>query len=84
MTQLITHVHEGLRGVNIIARVIDVSTTDSYIAKDVWDKKDKQISRDGWPDRSQERNAFKPHCRSTITRGCCGELLPGAKGAWRR
>ena len=67
MTQLITHVHEGLRGVSIITWVIDVPTTDSYDAKDVWDKKDKLISRNGWPDRYQECNAFKPHCMSTIT-----------------
>jgi len=31
--------------------------------------KDKLISRDGWPDCYQERNAFKPHCKATITKG---------------
>jgi len=62
MTQLITHVHEGLKGARIIAQVIDVPTTDSYDPR-----MSELISRNGWPDRYQERNAFKPHCMSSIT-----------------
>jgi len=77
MTQLITHVHEGLRGTNIITWVIDVPTTDSYDVQDVGGEKHKLISPNGWPDRDQERNAFKPHCMSTISSGCCGELSSG-------
>jgi len=30
--------------------------------------KEKLISRNGWPDRYQERNAFKPHCKDTTIR----------------
>jgi len=62
MTQLITHVYEGLEGASIIARVIDVPTTDSYVAG-----MSELISLNGCPDRYQECNAFKPHCMSVIT-----------------
>ena len=62
MTQLITHVHEGLQGASIIARVINVPTTNLYDAR-----MSELISCNGWPDRYQERNAFKPHCMSAIT-----------------
>ena len=29
----------------------------------------KLISRDGWPDSYQERNAFKPHCSGATSSG---------------
>jgi len=62
MTQLITHEDEGLKGASIIARAIDVPTTDSYDSRMV-----EVISSNGWPDCYQERNAFKPRCMSAIT-----------------
>jgi len=79
MTQLITHAYEGLKGASIIVRAIDVPTTASYDTR-----MSEVISSNGWPDCYQERIALKPRWMSAITRGCCGELFPGAKRAWPR
>jgi len=74
-----------LRGASLIDRAIDVPTTDPHVS---WMSEIRKISglilRNGWPDCYQERNAFIPHCMSTITEGCCGKLLPGAEEAWPR
>jgi len=85
MTELITHVHQGLRGDkhNQLGWYMFQLPTRTF-AQDVWDRKDKLISCDGWPDCYEERKAFKPYCMNTITWGCCGKLLPGARRAWPR
>ena len=46
-------------------------------------RRGKLISCAGWPDSCQESNAFKLHCRDTITSWNRGKFSPGAKGHGR-
>jgi len=62
---------------------VDVSTTDWYDCKVAGLERDRLITCDGWPDFYQQCNAFKPHCRETITWECRGKSSQGAmRSGW--